>query len=89
MNCTMMRDNLLVKQEDATKTTKGGIVLPDNAALKPLRGKIVNLSKTIDDELHIGDEILFDRYAGTLVVIDDEEYLVMKPEDVLLILNKE
>jgi chaperonin GroES len=84
-------DRILVKQVDAEEKTKGGIILPDTAKEKPKEGvvKAVGPGKTLEDgkvqsiAVKVGDRILFASYAGTEVKIDEEEYMIMKEEDVL------
>lgn len=88
-------DRIVVKRLEADDRTTGGIVLPDAAKEKPQRGKVIAVGdgKLNDDgercALHVkvGDRVLFSSYAGTEVTLDDEEYLVMREEDVLGILK--
>jgi len=76
--------------EEETKT-KGGIIIPDSAKEKPAEGKIIACGngKTGDDgkliplDVKVGDSILFGKYGGTEVKIDGEEYLIMREDDVL------
>ena len=84
-------DRILVKRIKAEEKTAGGIVVPDTAKEKPKEGKIISLGtgKALDDGkksefiVKKGDRILFESYAGTEVKIDSEEYLLMKEDDVL------
>ena len=84
-------DRILVKRIKAEEKTAGGIVGPDTAKEKPKEGKIISLGtgKALDDGkksefiVKKGDRILFESYAGTEVKIDSEEYLLMKEDDVL------
>lgn len=90
MKHEMYGENVLVKQKEALKTSDGGIVLPDASATKPLKGTITLLPQGFSEVyrgLRVGDEVLFDRFAGTPVVLDGEEYLVMSEEDILIILK--
>ena len=90
MEHKMYGENILVKQKEALKTTAGGIVVPDGSQTKPLQGTIVLLqhgTSEVCQGLRVGDEVLFDRYAGTPVELDGEEYLVMNTEDILIILK--
>ena len=88
-------DRILVKRIEAEEKTAGGIVVPDTAKEKPKEGKIISLGtgKVLDDGkkkeflVKAGDRILFESYAGTEVKIDSEEYLLMKEDDVLGIIE--
>jgi chaperonin GroES len=88
-------DRLLVERLEAEETTSGGIVLPDAAKEKPIQGKVIEVGEgrrgddgdPIPMQVSKGDRILFGKYAGTEVKIDGEEYLIMKEDDVLAILE--
>ena len=69
----------------------GGIIIPDTAKEKPLRGKVVATGKGTKDEemiLKAGDEVLYGKYAGTELEYDGEKYLMMRQSDVLAVLEK-
>ncbi|MBO7578434.1 MAG: co-chaperone GroES [Prevotella sp.] len=69
----------------------GGIIIPDTAKEKPLRGKVVATGKGTKDEemfLKAGDEVLYGKYAGTELEFDGEKYLMMRQSDVLAVLEK-
>ncbi|MBR5037129.1 MAG: co-chaperone GroES [Prevotella sp.] len=69
----------------------GGIIIPDTAKEKPLRGKVVSTGKGTKDEemiLKEGDEVLYGKYAGTELEFDGEKYLMMRQSDVLAVLEK-
>jgi chaperonin GroES len=91
MNLRPLQDRILVKRVEQENTTKGGIIIPDSAKEKPAEGKVVAVGKgkTGDDGKRIaldikeGDRILFGKYAGTEVKIEGEEYLIMREDDVL------
>ena len=88
-------DRILVKRLEADETTAGGIVLPDAAKEKPKQGEILAVGDgNLNDDgertplqVKVGDTVLFSSYAGTEVTVADEEYLIMKEEDVLGILG--
>ena len=88
-------DRLLVERIEVEEKTAGGIVLPDTAKEKPIQGKVVAVGegrrsdegKVIPLQVKKGDTILFGKYAGTEVKIDGEEYLIMREDDVLAILE--
>jgi len=90
-----MGERIVVQREESETTTAGGIVLPDSAKEKPARGTVVAIGsgKILDDgsrsesQLKEGDNVLFSSYAGETVEIDDVEYLLMREEDVLAVLE--
>ncbi|MGB7343075.1 MAG: co-chaperone GroES [Pirellulaceae bacterium] len=90
-----MGERIVVQREESETTTAGGIVLPDSAKEKPARGTVVAIGsgKILDDgtrsvsQLKEGDNVLFTSYAGETVEIDDVEYLLMREEDVLAVLE--
>ncbi len=96
MKIKPLGDRLLVKQLEPEEKSKGGIILPDTAKEKPKEGKVeaVGQGKMLEDgkiqplSVKAGDHILFSSYAGTEVKVDEEEYLIMKEEDVLAIITK-
>ena len=89
-------DRILVKVVEVEDKTKSGIVLPDTAKEKPQEGKVVGVGKgkLLDNgtikplDVKPGDKILFGKYAGTEINRDDEDYLIMKEEDILAIIKK-
>ena len=88
-------DRILVKRLEADEVTAGGIVLPDAAKEKPKQGEVLAVGDgSVNDDgertplqVKVGDTVLFSSYAGTEVTVADEEYLIMKEEDVLGILG--
>ena len=88
-------DRILVKRIEEEEVRRGGIIVPDTAKEKPQEGKVlaVGTGRVTDDgkkiplDVKAGDRILFGKYSGSEVKIDDEEYLIMKEEDVLGILG--
>ncbi len=90
-----MGERIVVQREESETTTAGGIVLPDSAKEKPARGTVVAIGsgKVLDDgsrsesQLKEGDKVLFTSYAGETVEIDDVEYLLMREDDVLGVLE--
>ncbi len=91
MKIRPLQDRIIVKRVEEATTTKGGIIIPDTAKEKPAEGEIVAVGngKVGDDgkrvalEVKVGDRILFSKYGGTDVKISDEEYLIMREDDVL------
>lgn len=91
MRLKPLQDRILVKRVEEEEKTKGGIIIPDTAKEKPAEGKVVAVGngKLSDDGKRIpmglkeGDRILFGKYAGTEVKIEGQEYLIMREDDVL------
>ena len=85
-----MADRVLVKPAAAEEKTIGGIIIPDSAKEKPLRGEIVAAGKGTKDEemvLKAGDQVLYGKYAGTELELDGEKFLIMRQSDVLAIVG--
>ena len=86
-----LHDRILVERVESEEISAGGIILPDSAKEKPQQGKVISVGpgKTADDgkvipmELKAGDTILFGKYSGTEIKLDGVEYLIMREEDVL------
>ncbi len=85
MNFKPLDKRVLVERIEQTKTSAGGIIIPDNAKEKPQQGKIVAVSKKVEDkgELKVGDTVLFGKYSGTEISVDGKEYLVLNTTDIL------
>lgn len=97
MKLKPLRDRLLVKRiEEEEEETRGGIVVPDTAKEKPQEGeviavgdgKVLESGEKLKMAVKKGDRVLFGKYSGTEVKLDDEEYLIMREDDVLGILQK-
>ena len=90
MNFRPLHDRILIKRIEEKETAKGGIIIPDTAKEKPQEGEVIavgNGKKTEDGKLvpldvKAGDRILFGKYSGTEIKIDNEEYLILKEEEV-------
>ncbi|MDD7463121.1 MAG: co-chaperone GroES [Anaerococcus sp.] len=84
---------IVIKKVEAEKTTSSGIVLPQSAQEKPQYAEVVAISEdVINDEevksvLEVGDKVIYSQYSGTDVKLDDEEYIVIKYEDVLAVVR--
>jgi chaperonin GroES len=91
MKLRPLHDRILVQRVEEETKTKGGIIIPDTAKEKPAEGKVVSVGagKIGDDgqrmavDLKEGDRILFGKYAGTEVKVEGEEYIIMREDDVL------
>jgi len=96
MNIRPLHDRLIVKRFEEEERTKGGIIIPDNAKEKPQQGEVIAVGngKVLDDgkkaplEVKKGDRVLFGKYSGTEIKIDGVEYLMMKEDDVLGIVER-
>ena len=95
MNLRPLHDRVIVKRVEEERTTPGGIVIPDSAAEKPIRGEVVAVGngKILDDgskrelDIKAGDKVLFGKYSGTEVKVDDDELLVMREDDVMAVIE--
>jgi chaperonin GroES len=83
-----LADRVLVKPADAEEKTKGGIIIPDTAKEKPMKGKVIDVGNGKKDEpmtVKAGDTVLYGKYAGTEITIDSDEYLIMRESDIFAI----
>ena len=95
MKIRPLQDRVVVKRVAEEEKTKGGIIIPDAAKEKPVEGEIVAVGagKVLEDgkvralDVKVGDRILFGKYSGSEVKIDGDEYLILREEDVLAILE--
>jgi chaperonin GroES len=93
---TPLHDRILVRRIEEGETVRGGIIIPDSAKEKPQEGEVISVGKgKSNDEGKVfpldvkkGDRILFGKYSGTEIRIDNEEFLIMREEEVLGILKK-
>ena len=96
MNFKPLKDRILVKYSEEPEKSSGGIYIPDTAKEKPQKGEVVAVGagKVTEDgklqavEVKVGDEVLFEKYAGSKINMDDTEYLIIREDDVLGILQK-
>lgn len=89
VNVKPLADRVLVEAAEAETKTAGGIIIPDTAKEKPMRGKIVAAGPGKKDEpttVKVGDTVLYGKYAGTEITIDGKEYLIMKESDIYAII---
>jgi chaperonin GroES len=90
-----LHDRVLVERVEEQEVKRGGIIIPDTAKEKPQEGKVIAVGngKLSDDgkkirlDVKAGDRVLFGKYSGSEVKLDDKEYLIMREEDVLAILE--
>ncbi len=90
MKVKPLADRVLVKPAPIEEKTAGGIIIPDTAKEKPLKGEVVAVGQgTKDEEMVVkeGDKVLYGKYAGTEIEIDGEAYLIMRQSDILAIIE--
>ncbi|MDZ7805392.1 co-chaperone GroES [Thiohalophilus sp.] len=91
MKIRPLHDRVIIRRMEEERTTAGGIVIPDSATEKPSQGEVVAVGngKILDNgevralDVKAGDKVLFGKYAGNEVKVDDEELLVMREEDIM------
>ena len=96
MNIRPLQDRILVQPILEKEVRKGGIIIPDSAKEKPIEGRVkaVGKGKIGDDgkpiklEIKVGDKVLYSKYGGTEIKIDGEDYLLMREDDVLGVVEK-
>jgi chaperonin GroES len=96
MNLKPLHDRVIIKRMEEEKMSAGGIVIPDSATEKPIKGEIVAVGegKPLDNgsvralKVKAGDKVLFGKYSGTEVKVDGTEYLVVREDDIFAILAK-
>ena len=96
MKVKPLSDRVLLKPLEEEEQIRGGIIIPDTAKEKPQRGEIVSVGpgktteegKSIPMHVKVGDQVLYGKYAGTEVKLDDVDYLIMPENDILAILEK-
>ncbi len=94
MKIKPLADRMIVKPAPAEEKTKGGIILPDTAKEKPVIGEVVAIGtgRVLDNgtrqplEVKIGDKVLYGKYSGTEVILDGEEYMIMRESNIFAIL---
>ena len=95
MNIRPLHDRVIVRRVDEEKTSPGGIVIPDSATEKPVKGEVLAIGKgkLLENgdvrplDVKVGDKILFGKYSGTEVNVDGEDLLVMREDDITAIIN--
>ncbi len=93
MNGRLLNDNVLVSIEEAKETKIGSIIIPDTAKEKPQEGKVVlvgpgkttNDGKVLPMNVKVGDTVLFEKYAGREIKIDNEKYVIIGQDNILLV----
>ncbi len=96
MKIRPLADRVVVKRIEEEEVKKGNIIIPDTAKEKPQKGEVVAVGPgRVDEkgnrvpmEVKVGDKVIFSKYAGSEVKIDDEEYLVMREDDILAVIEE-
>ncbi len=95
MNIRPLHDRVIIKRMEEERTTAGGIVIPDTATEKPVRGEVIAVGhgKVMDNgdtralDVKVGDQVLFGKYSGTEIKVEGEELLVMREEDIMAVIE--
>jgi|TARA_B110000116_G_scaffold15098_1_gene12268 chaperonin GroES len=95
MKIRPLHDRVVIRRTEEERTSPGGIVIPDAAAEKPIKGEVVAVGngKLLDNgevrplDLKVGDNVLFGKYSGTEVKVDGEEVVVMREDDVMAVIE--
>jgi len=96
MKIRPLQDRIVVKRLEGESKTKGGIIIPDSAKEKPIEGEVIAVGngKVLEDgkvrplDIKKGDRILFGKYAGTEVKIENVEHLILREDDILGVIEK-
>ena len=95
MKIRPLHDRVVIRRTEEERTSPGGIVIPDTATEKPIRGEVIAVGngKVLDSgdvralDLKVGDKVLFGKYSGTEVKVDGEDLLVMREDDVMAVIE--
>ncbi|MFT4560673.1 MAG: chaperonin GroES [Gammaproteobacteria bacterium] len=95
MKIRPLHDRVVIKRTEEDSTSAGGIVIPDSASEKPSKGEVVAVGngKVLDSgdiralDIKVGDKVLFGKYSGTEVKVDDDDLLVMREDDIMAVID--
>ncbi len=95
MNIRPLHDRVIIRRKEEEQTSPGGIVIPDTAAEKPIRGEVIAVGngKLLENgdvrplDVQVGDEVLFGKYSGTEVKVNGEELVVMREDDIMAVIE--
>ncbi|TNF91292.1 MAG: co-chaperone GroES [Gammaproteobacteria bacterium] len=95
MNLRPLHDRVVIKRMEEERTTAGGIVIPDSATEKPIRGEVIAVGngKILDSgdvrplDVKVGDKVLFGKYSGNDVKVGDDELVVMREDDIMAVIE--
>jgi len=96
MNIRPLHDRIIIERIEEETRTAGGLIIPDSAKEKPFEGKVVAVGKgkktedgkVLPLDVQVGDSVLFGKYAGTEIKVDGKEYMMMREDDVLAVIEK-
>jgi len=84
MSFQPLGNRVLIKREEQTNTTASGIIIPDSAKEKPLEGEVIAVGEdAVESGINVGDTVVFPKYSGTEITIEEVEYLIMSSDDIL------
>jgi chaperonin GroES len=88
MNFQPLANRVLIEREEEVTTTASGIIIPDNAKEKPLQGTVLAVGPDAQEEgLNEGDKVVFGKYSGNEIILNDKEYLILNSDEILGILK--
>src|ERR1700691_5035470 len=94
LQITQLHDRVVVRRPEEKETAKGGIIIPDTAKEKPQEGEVIAVGsgkiekgQRVPMDVKVGDRILFGKYTGNDITIDDQEYLILREEEILATLS--
>ncbi len=95
MQIRPLQDRILVKRLEGEQKSSGGIIIPDTAKEKPIEGEVVAVGKgktdedgkTQEPEVKVGDRVLFGKYSGTEIEMDGQDYLILRQDDILAVVE--
>ena len=95
MKIRPLHDRVVIKRMEEEKSSPGGIIIPDSATEKPIKGEVIAVGngKILDDgkvqplDVKVGDSVLFGKYAGTEIKLDSDELVVMKEDDIMAVID--
>jgi len=96
MNIRPLHDRIIIERIEEETRTAGGLIIPDSAKEKPFEGKVIAVGKgkktedgkVLPLDVKVGDRVLFGKYSGTEIKVDGNEYLMMREDDVLAVIEK-
>jgi chaperonin GroES len=95
VNVTPLHNRVLVRRLEEKETAKGGIIIPDTAKEKPQEGEVIAVGagktekgRRVPLDVNVGDRILFGKYTGSDIKIDDQDYLILNEEEILVKFNR-
>ena len=87
MKLVPLGDRVVLKQFEAEETTKSGIILASKSQEKPQEAEVVAVGKEVTMQVKVGDKVIYSKYAGNEVKLEDEEYIIVKQNDILAVVE--